>query len=169
VTLRGDVSARYTAEKVFKTAFERFGRVDTLVNNAGVFMAKLFMAFSRGDCAIPVDGDADFVAVATIVRRKSRNVLAQIVPSFAVASVGIAISQLDRNRPQSLRDTSPQAERYATQVRKANKSGKLTAADIASTVLDAVKQDRFYILPRGHIAESVAVRMKDIVDGRQPT
>ena len=41
-----------TAEKVFKTAFERFGRVDTLVNNAGVFMAKPFTAYSPDDYAI---------------------------------------------------------------------------------------------------------------------
>jgi hypothetical protein len=50
-----------------------------------------------------------------------------------------------------------------------HKSGKLTAADIASAALDAVRQDRFYILPHGQITASVAVRMTDIVDGRQPT
>jgi short-subunit dehydrogenase len=85
------------------------------------------------------------------------------------AFVDTGISRSDRSRPQSLRDTNPQAEKYAAQLRKAIKSGKLTAADIASTALDAVKQNRFYILPHGQIAASVAVRMKDIVEGRQPT
>jgi NAD(P)-dependent dehydrogenase (short-subunit alcohol dehydrogenase family) len=51
VTVQGDVGARDTAEKVFKTAFERFGRVDTLVNNAGIFMAKPFTAYSQDDYA----------------------------------------------------------------------------------------------------------------------
>jgi AraC family transcriptional regulator, positive regulator of tynA and feaB len=41
--------------------------------------------------------------------------------------------------------------------REFRRLSKLTAADIASTALDAVKQDRFYILPHGQIAESVAV------------
>src|SRR6201988_1904352 len=49
VTVQGDVGARDTAEKVFKTALERFGRVDTLVNNAGMFMAKPFTAYSQDD------------------------------------------------------------------------------------------------------------------------
>jgi NAD(P)-dependent dehydrogenase (short-subunit alcohol dehydrogenase family) len=47
VTVQGDVGAAETAEKVFKTALERFGRIDTLVNNAGMFMAKPFMAYSH--------------------------------------------------------------------------------------------------------------------------
>ena len=38
------------------------------------------------------DPNLDFVAVATIVRRKSGNVLAQIVPSLAVASCRCAPS-----------------------------------------------------------------------------
>ena len=49
VTVQGDVAARDTADKVFKAALERFGRVDTLVNNAGMFMAKPFTAYSQGD------------------------------------------------------------------------------------------------------------------------
>jgi NAD(P)-dependent dehydrogenase (short-subunit alcohol dehydrogenase family) len=49
VTIQGDVGAPSTAEKVFKAALERFGRIDTLVNNAGIFMAKPFTAFSQDD------------------------------------------------------------------------------------------------------------------------
>jgi NAD(P)-dependent dehydrogenase (short-subunit alcohol dehydrogenase family) len=52
VTVQGDVGARDTAERVFKTALERFGRVDTLINNAGMFMAKPFTAYSQDDYAI---------------------------------------------------------------------------------------------------------------------
>jgi NAD(P)-dependent dehydrogenase (short-subunit alcohol dehydrogenase family) len=52
VTVRGDIAARDTADNVFKTAIERFGRIDTLVNNAGMFMAKPFTAYSGDDYAI---------------------------------------------------------------------------------------------------------------------
>jgi NAD(P)-dependent dehydrogenase (short-subunit alcohol dehydrogenase family) len=52
VTVQGDIGAPGTAEKVFKTALDRFGRVDTLVNNAGVFMAKPFTAYSHDDYAL---------------------------------------------------------------------------------------------------------------------
>jgi NAD(P)-dependent dehydrogenase (short-subunit alcohol dehydrogenase family) len=52
VTVQGDVGAPDTARRVFETAFERFGRVDTLVNNAGMFMAKPFTAYSQDDYAV---------------------------------------------------------------------------------------------------------------------
>src|SRR2546430_15703037 len=52
VTVQGDVGAADTAERVFKTALEKFGRVDTLVNNAGMFMAKPFTLYSPDDYAI---------------------------------------------------------------------------------------------------------------------
>jgi NAD(P)-dependent dehydrogenase (short-subunit alcohol dehydrogenase family) len=51
VTVQGDIGAADTAEKVFKTALEKFGRVDTLVNNAGMFMAKPFTLYSPEDYA----------------------------------------------------------------------------------------------------------------------
>src|SRR5215472_15986678 len=46
LTVQGDVGSPETAERVVKAAFERFGRIDTLVNNAGMFMAKPFTAYS---------------------------------------------------------------------------------------------------------------------------
>src|ERR1700676_68822 len=52
VTVQGDIGAADTAERVFKKAFETFGRVDTLVNNAGMFMAKPFTIYSQDDYAI---------------------------------------------------------------------------------------------------------------------
>jgi len=52
VTVQGDVGAADTAERVFKTALKKFGRVDTLVNNAGMFMAKPFTVYSPDDYAI---------------------------------------------------------------------------------------------------------------------
>jgi NAD(P)-dependent dehydrogenase (short-subunit alcohol dehydrogenase family) len=52
VTVQGDVAAPDTAKRVFKTAVESFGRVDTLVNNAGMFMAKPFTLYSQDDYAV---------------------------------------------------------------------------------------------------------------------
>jgi NAD(P)-dependent dehydrogenase (short-subunit alcohol dehydrogenase family) len=52
VTVQGDIANPDTADLVFKQAMDRFGRVDTLVNNAGMFMAKPFTAYSRDDYAL---------------------------------------------------------------------------------------------------------------------
>ena len=52
ITVQGDIGAADTAERVLKTALDKFGRVDTLVNNAGMFMAKPFTLYSPDDYAI---------------------------------------------------------------------------------------------------------------------
>jgi NAD(P)-dependent dehydrogenase (short-subunit alcohol dehydrogenase family) len=49
VTIPGDVADPKTAERVVQEALNRFGRIDTLVNNAGVFMAKPFTDYSTAD------------------------------------------------------------------------------------------------------------------------
>ena len=51
LTVAGDISDPGTAERVVAEAVERFGRVDTLVNNAGVFTSKPFTEFTAGDWA----------------------------------------------------------------------------------------------------------------------
>ena len=45
----GDVADPATAERLVATAVERFGRVDTLINNAGVFVAKPFTEYTAAD------------------------------------------------------------------------------------------------------------------------
>ena len=45
----GDISKRETAERVVSEGLARFGRIDTLVNNAGVFLAKPFVDFTQED------------------------------------------------------------------------------------------------------------------------
>ncbi|KQX81868.1 MULTISPECIES: SDR family NAD(P)-dependent oxidoreductase [unclassified Streptomyces] len=51
VTVRGDIADPATAERVVAAAMERFGRIDTLVNNAGVFVAKPFTDYTQDDYA----------------------------------------------------------------------------------------------------------------------
>jgi NAD(P)-dependent dehydrogenase (short-subunit alcohol dehydrogenase family) len=49
VAVAGDIRDRATALKVVAAAKERFGQVDTLVNNAGVFIAKPFLEYTQDD------------------------------------------------------------------------------------------------------------------------
>jgi NAD(P)-dependent dehydrogenase (short-subunit alcohol dehydrogenase family) len=46
VTVRGDIADADTADRVVAAALDRFGRIDTLVNNAGVFIAKPFTDYT---------------------------------------------------------------------------------------------------------------------------
>src|SRR4051812_4743640 len=54
LTVQGDIADPATAERVAAAAIERFGRVDTLVNNAGVFVAKPFTDYTADDYATVV-------------------------------------------------------------------------------------------------------------------
>src|SRR5258705_13512782 len=60
VTVPGDISDPKTAERVIDTAVERFGRVDTLVNNAGIFIGKPFTEYTiedyRNVVAVNIEG-----------------------------------------------------------------------------------------------------------------
>jgi NAD(P)-dependent dehydrogenase (short-subunit alcohol dehydrogenase family) len=51
LAVAGDISDRAVAERIVKEAISRFGRVDTVINNAGIFIAKPFTAYTQEDYA----------------------------------------------------------------------------------------------------------------------
>nr|WP_225812730.1 SDR family oxidoreductase [Streptomyces spinosus] len=51
LTVRGDIADPATAERVIAQGLERFGRIDSLVNNAGIFVAKPFTEYTLDDYA----------------------------------------------------------------------------------------------------------------------
>jgi NAD(P)-dependent dehydrogenase (short-subunit alcohol dehydrogenase family) len=54
LTVPGDVSQPATADRIVTGALERFGRIDTLVNNAGVFIGKPFTDYTIDDYQLAV-------------------------------------------------------------------------------------------------------------------
>jgi NAD(P)-dependent dehydrogenase (short-subunit alcohol dehydrogenase family) len=48
-TIRGDIADPATARQIEAVAMDRFGRIDTLINNAGIFIAKPFTAYTKHD------------------------------------------------------------------------------------------------------------------------
>lgn len=51
VTVAGDLTDPDTAPRIIDMTLERFGRIDTLVNNAGLFLAKPFTSHTDDDFA----------------------------------------------------------------------------------------------------------------------
>jgi NAD(P)-dependent dehydrogenase (short-subunit alcohol dehydrogenase family) len=51
LAVAGDIADPATAERLVAIAVSRFGRIDTLINNAGVFVAKPFTAYTPEDYA----------------------------------------------------------------------------------------------------------------------
>ena len=51
VSVAGDIAERSTAARAIAEGVKRFGRIDTLINNAGIFIAKPFTAYTEADYA----------------------------------------------------------------------------------------------------------------------
>jgi NAD(P)-dependent dehydrogenase (short-subunit alcohol dehydrogenase family) len=49
VAVEGDIADADTAQRVVDAAIERFGRVDTLINNAGIYIGKPFTEYTLED------------------------------------------------------------------------------------------------------------------------
>ena len=85
--------------------------------------------------------------------------------------VPTGITESQRNRPDALaadKMTKSQLIGKAMNDRAVGR-GKLSAADIARYVFDAVDADRFYIFSHPHALASVQTRLEDVVQGRNPT
>jgi NAD(P)-dependent dehydrogenase (short-subunit alcohol dehydrogenase family) len=54
LTVEGDIAKPATADRIVEGALQRFGRIDTLVNNAGVFVSKPFTDYTAEDYALVV-------------------------------------------------------------------------------------------------------------------
>ena len=87
LAVAGDIADRRTAERVISQGVARFGRIDTLVNNAGIFIAKLFTQYTGADYAAILGVNiAGFfhitqLAVAEMEKQGSGHVV-QITTSF---------------------------------------------------------------------------------------
>jgi len=84
--------------------------------------------------------------------------------------VPTGISQSHRNRPSQLKADKPTKSQLIGQAMsdKAVGSGKVSAADVAKMVFDAISQDHFYIYSHPKALGNVQHRMEAIVQGHNP-
>lgn len=80
------------------------------------------------------------------------------------------ISQSHRNRPSTLKADKPTQSQLIGQAMsdKAVSSGKVTAAEVAQSVFDAMSQDQFYIYSHPQALGNVQSRMEAIVQQHNP-
>jgi short-subunit dehydrogenase len=87
--------------------------------------------------------------------------------------VPTGIVHSDRLRPAELggADVKPTKSQLIAKAlgEKAVASGKLTAANVAQMVIDAVASDTFYVFSHPHALGSVQTRLEDIMLGRNPS
>ncbi|WP_310732207.1 SDR family oxidoreductase [Methylibium sp. T29-B] len=90
-----------------------------------------------------------------------------LCPYFVPTGIGDS----HRNRPTALRgQRATQSQRVAhAMIGKAVESGRVSAAQVAQFVFDAVREGRFYIYSHPQALAGVRARMEDIVQGRNPS
>jgi len=100
----------------------------------------------------------------------SEQVHAHVLCPFFVAT---GIGQSGRNRPKELSNPSnkPTRSQLIAQAMtdKAVGSGKVTAAMVAQFVIDAVRDNRFYIYSHPKALGSVQTRLEDVMQQRNPS
>lgn len=104
-----------------------------------------------------------------LAQREAKIGVSVLCPAY----VPTGISDSERNRPAHLRNaprtkTAEEQDREE-QMRKAVTSGRVSADDVARRVLEAVKDNRFYILTHPKIKGAIQVRIEDILAERAPT
>jgi NAD(P)-dependent dehydrogenase (short-subunit alcohol dehydrogenase family) len=88
------------------------------------------------------------------------------------AYVPTGIADSGRNRPAELKQSREKTAAelaFDAGLKKAVQSGKLSAADVAQSVYEAVRDERFYILTHPKIKPAIQWRMEDILQERKPT
>ncbi|MDH0746812.1 SDR family oxidoreductase [Pseudomonas sp. GD03842] len=69
ITVAGDIGDPDTGKRLVAAALERFGRIDTLVNNAGIFIGKAFTDYTEADYRLKLHTNLDgfFFATQTVI------------------------------------------------------------------------------------------------------
>ncbi|MFN5049920.1 SDR family oxidoreductase [Roseateles sp.] len=85
--------------------------------------------------------------------------------------VPTGISQSQRNRPEDLPGSRPSRSQLISQAQidKAVSAGKVSAADVAALVFEALEQRRFYIFSHPQALGGVQTRLEDVMQARQPS
>lgn len=90
VAVAGDIRERATAEKAVAAARERFGRVDTLVNDPGMFICKPFLEYTQEDFETVIGTNVTGLFHTTQV------VLGTLLPQRSGHIVNISASLIDQ-------------------------------------------------------------------------
>jgi NAD(P)-dependent dehydrogenase (short-subunit alcohol dehydrogenase family) len=164
LTVQGDITDAETSRRVVDQALERFGRIDTLVNNAGVYIGKRFTDYTIDDfAAITAVNLAGFFYI-------TQRTIGPMVTQGAGHIVNISTSLVDHadsTRPSALASltkgglvavTRSLAIEYASQGVRVN---AVSLGVIRTPMQDPASYDGMGALhPLGRVGE-----ISDVVDG----
>ncbi|GAB3475243.1 SDR family oxidoreductase [Polaromonas eurypsychrophila] len=140
------------------------GHIVNTASMAGLLNAPNMGIYNVSKHAVVSMSESLYQDLALVTDQISASVLC---PFF----VPTGISQSHRNRPGELEAAKPTRSQLIGQAMsdKAVGSGKVTAADVAQKVFDAVAANQFYIYSHPKAIGSVQTRLEDIMQARNPT
>ena len=142
------------------------GHIVNTASMAGMLNAPNMGIYNATKHAVVSMSETLYQDLALVTEQISASVLC---PFF----VPTGISQSHRNRPDELKavGVKPTKSQLIGQAMsdKAVGSGKVSAADVAQMVFDAMAANQFYIYSHPKSIASVQVRMEDVLMSRNPT
>ena len=164
VTVPGDIGHQGVGQRIVEAAIERFGRVDTVVNNAGIFIAKPFTDYTDEDydavTGVNLRGffEVSRAAVAAMLSRDGGGHIVNISTSLvdhANSQVPSALASLTKGGLNAV--TKALAIEYAAQGIRAN----AVALGVIETPMHDPSTYEFLakLHPVGHMG-----RIEDVVD-----
>ena len=160
----GDIGQAFTAARIVETAVGRFGSIDALVNNAGVFFTKAFTDYTAGDFKSLVSTNLEGflyitqLAIKQMLAQKSGGSIVTITASLVnnpIAGVNAAVPMITKGGLNAV--TRSLALEYAKDGIRVN----VVAPGVVDTPLHEKNPKEFLktLSPMGRISD-----VKDIAD-----
>ena len=164
LAVAGDIADPKTAQRVVSQAVERFGRIDTLVNNAGIYFSKQFTDYTIDDLRslVSVNIEGFFfisqLVIKQMLAQKTGGSIVNITTTMAghpIAGVNCAVPMITKGGLEAV--TRSLAMEYAKQGIRVN----AVAPGVVDTPMheDHPKDVLKTLQPMGQIVD-----VKDIVD-----
>jgi NAD(P)-dependent dehydrogenase (short-subunit alcohol dehydrogenase family) len=99
LAVQGDITEADTARRVVEQALDRFGRIDSLINNAGIYIEKPFTDYTLDDYAAITA--VNLTGFFHITQRAIRQMVTQGGGHVVNISTSL-VDQADRRRPSAL-------------------------------------------------------------------
>jgi NAD(P)-dependent dehydrogenase (short-subunit alcohol dehydrogenase family) len=164
LTVEGDVADPATTDGIISGALENFGRIDTLINNAGVFISKPFTDYTADDYALAVGVNLTgfFMltqrAISEMLKRGSGHVvnITTTLADYAISSTPSVLTSLTKGGLASA--TKSLAIEYASRGIRVNavSPGIIQTPEHSPETYDALAG----LHPLGRVGQ-----VSDIVDG----
>jgi NAD(P)-dependent dehydrogenase (short-subunit alcohol dehydrogenase family) len=140
------------------------GHIVNTASMAGLLNAPNMGIYNVSKHAVVALSETLYQDLALVTDQISASVLC---PFF----VPTGISQSHRNRPQDAAPAEPTRSQLIGQAMsdKAVGSGKVSAAQVAQMVFDAIAANQFYIYSHPKAIGSVQTRLEDVLQARNPT